>query len=322
MNTFLTLVFLFLLTSGHSQVKPRVITTNSESDLIPEGIAVDPRTAKMYVTSIAKHKILTIDANGKVSDFIRTNEQGFLEGLGMKVDTKRNLLWALSNKKNGIWFTSQVHAFDLASSKAKHHYSIKDTIPHLFNDLDIDDQGNIYLTDTHNSAVYFLDTRKRKLDLFLRDSLTRYPNGIALGKNKQLFVATYQNGMVKVDIEKKTSSIITGIKDSIKSHGLDGLVFSNNSLIGVYNYNIYDSTGFAICAIIQYSLNEKGMVIKEELIDADNPYFVEPTTLCVTGKNLFVLANSHLAAYNANKESTKGIENRLKPITILQYQLH
>jgi len=321
MNTFLTLVCLFLLVSGNSQVTPKVITTSSEKDLIPEGIAVDPRTGKMYVTSIASHKILTVDTNGNCKDFILSDEYGFLEGLGMKVDVKRNLLWALSNKRNGKWFTSQVHAFDLGSSKAKHFYSIKDTIPHLFNDLDIDEQGNIYLTDTHYSAVYFLDTRKRKLDLCLRNNLTMYPNGIALGKNNQLFIATYKNGIVKIDLKKKMSGLLIGVKDSIKSHGLDGLVFSNNSLIGVYNYNIYDSTGFAICAIIKYSLNEKGNVIKEELIDNDNPHYVEPTTLCVTGKKLFVLANSHLAAYNANKESTKGIEHQLKPITILQYQL-
>jgi len=263
-----------------------------------------------------------VDSSGKCKDFIRSGEHGFLEGLGMKVDSKRNLLWALSNKKDGKWFISQVHGFDLSSSKMKHFYSIKDTIPHLFNDLDIDQQGNIYLTDMHYSAVYFLDARKRKLELFLRNTLTMYPNGIALGTNNQLFIATYQNGIVNIDLKKKISGKLSGIKDSIKSHGIDGLVFTNNSLIGVYNYNIYDSTGFAIPAVIKYSLDERGCVIKEELLDEANKHFVEPTTLSVLGNKLFVLANSHLAAYNANKQSTKGIEKQLKPITILQYRLH
>jgi sugar lactone lactonase YvrE len=322
MKTFLTHIFLLLFISVHSQSPSTFITTNSEKDLIPEGIAVDPRTGDIYISSIASHKIVIVDRQGKCRDFIASDEQGFLEGLGMKVDLKRNLLWALSNKSDGKEFKSQIHAFDLTSAKAKHFYSVKDTIPHLFNDLDIDQHGNIYLTDMHFSAVYFLNTRKRKLDVFLKDSLTMYPNGIALGKNNQLFIATYKNGIVKIDVKKKTLRRVSGIKDSVKSHGLDGLAFTNNSLIGVYNYNVYDSTGFAIPAIVKYSLDETGQVIKEELLDEANQYFAEPTTLAVAGNKLFVLANSHLAAYNANKQSTKGIEDRLKPVTILQYQLH
>lgn len=297
------------------------MVTGSERELIPEGIAVDRRTGIIYVTSIASHKIISIDQKGNCRDFISSGTQGFLEGLGMKIDTKRNLLWALSNIKEGRWFTSQVHGFDLSTSKIKETYLIKDTISHLFNDLDIDQHGNIYLTDTHYGAIYFVDTRKRKLELFLKNGLTMFPNGIALAKNNQLFIATYQNALVRIDIQKKKANAVSGIKDSVKSHGLDGLVFINNSLIGVYNYNIYDSTGFAVSAIVKYSLNQKGDVIREELLDEGNSYFFEPTTLAVTGKKLFVLANSHLAAYNANHQSIKGIEEQLKPVTILQYRL-
>ncbi len=321
MDKLLMIAMLLGSLFGCTQTQPTIIATNSEKDLIPEGIAVDLRNGTIYLTSIAKHKIISVDTTGKHKDFISPGEQGFLEGLGMKVDVKRNLLWALSNKREGNIFTSQAHAFNLATAKSEQHYSIKDTIPHLFNDLDIDAQGNIFLTDTYYGAVYFIDTRKRKLDLFLKNDLTKSPNGITLAKNNQLYMATYQNGPVRIDVKNKKATLLKGIKDSITSHGLDGLVFNDDALIGVYNYNIYDSTGFAISAVIKYLLDENGNVVKEETIDKANPRFAEPTTLAVAGNKLFVLANSHLAVYNANKESTKGIEDQLKPVVILQYKL-
>jgi sugar lactone lactonase YvrE len=321
MSRFLYVMFLFVCFVGQAQEKPTVIATDSENDLIPEGIAVNPRTGTIYVSSIAHHKIIAVDANGNCKDFIHSGEHGFLEGLGMKVDSKRNLLWALSDKREGKLFTSQVYAFDLTSSKLIQSYSLKDTIPHLFNDLDIDEQGTIYLTDTYYSAVYFIDTRTKKLDLFLKNALTKYPNGIALGEGNELYIATYENGLVQIDLTTKIASRVTGINDSTMSHGLDGIVFTNNQLIGVYNYDNKAPNGVTPGAIIKYSLNEKGDVLKEEIIDNGNPYFFEPTTLSLAGKKLYVVANSHIAAYNANKESTKGIEGQLKPLTILRYQL-
>lgn len=321
MKKLLTILLLFASFFAGAQTSPVVISTNSENDLIPEGIAVDPRNGTIYITSIAKHKIISIDRNGKHKDFIPSGEQGFLEGLGMKVDLKRNLLWVLSNRKQGDTFTSQAHAFNLTNAKTEQHYSIKDTTPHLFNDLDIDALGNIFLTDTHHGAIYFIDTRKRKLDLFLKNDFTKFPNGIALGRSNQLYVATYQNGPVKIDLNNKTATVMAGITDPVMSHGLDGLVFTDNSLIGIYNYNIYDSTGFAICAVVRYVLDEKGDIAREEIVDKANPHFFQPTTLAIADKNLFVLSNSHLAPFNANKQSTSGIEGQLKPVIILQYRL-
>ena len=43
----------------------------------------------------------------------------------------------------------------------------------------------------------------------------------------------------------------------------------------------------------------------------------DPTTAALHKNQLYVLANSHLDAYNANKTSVKGIENKLKKPLIL-----
>ena len=62
-------------------------------------------------------------------------------------------------------------------------------------------------------------------------------------------------------------------------------------------------------------------IIKEEIFEKGNPHFHEPTTAALSANYLYVLANSHLATYNANKQSTSGKESLLKPVTILRYKL-
>lgn len=318
-KSLLCLVFVFVLIKLPAQIKPIVISTNSENDLIPEGIAVDPRTGTMYVSSIARQKIIAVDETANHRDFISSNQYGFLEGLGMKIDTTRNLLWAISGKKVDKWYSSQIQAFNLSTGKPEHFYSVKDTIPHLFNDLEIDRNGNIYITDTEFSAFYFVNTEKKKLELFSKNPLIKYPNGISFGKNGELYVATYGSGPVRINIATKEISQLNGYKDSAIAHGLDGLVYWNHSLYGVYNISKHRSGNL----VIKYTLNDKGdAIINEEIIEKGNPHFHEPTTAALAENYLYVLANSHLASYNGNKESTKGIENQLTPVKILRYKLN
>ncbi|MGZ8537972.1 MAG: hypothetical protein ACXWV9_06880 [Flavisolibacter sp.] len=62
------LVFVFILIKLQAQNKPLIISTNSENDLIPEGMAIDPRTGTIYFRSIAKQKIITVDETANHKD--------------------------------------------------------------------------------------------------------------------------------------------------------------------------------------------------------------------------------------------------------------
>ena len=200
LKIFLHSIFILISINCDAQLGSSEMISNSEKDLIPEGIDVDGRTGIIYVSSIAKQKIIKIDARGKSKDFISTNEHDFLEGLGMKVDARRNLLWAISVKTAPKLYISQVHAFNLTSGKQEQFYFLKDTLPHMFNDLDIDKKGNLYITDSYSSAIYFIDTDKKKLSLFLKTPETKYPNGITIGTDNQLYFTSYEHGPVKIDI--------------------------------------------------------------------------------------------------------------------------
>ena len=68
-----------------------------ENDLIPEGIAFNPKTRAIFVSSTWKRKILKISSDGKVEDFIKSGQDGILGVIGMKVDAERQLLWVCTS---------------------------------------------------------------------------------------------------------------------------------------------------------------------------------------------------------------------------------
>ncbi|HKE14953.1 MAG TPA: hypothetical protein VKB80_08825, partial [Kofleriaceae bacterium] len=103
-----------------------VAFTVPEPDLIPEGIAVDPRTRTFYLGSIRKRKVLAIDAHGAVSAFVPPGRGGLLSALGIKVDTGRDLLWVASHASrsmlgdaHGAQRAAGVLAFALADGRPR-----------------------------------------------------------------------------------------------------------------------------------------------------------------------------------------------------------
>ncbi len=309
---------LIFFVSAFAQINDKIILTKTEKDVIPEGITIDPVKGNIYVSSIAQKKIISIDASGMNKDFITTNQDGFLEGLGMKIDAKKKWLWAVSNEKQDDWFISKIHAFDLTTHSVKQQYILKDTARHLWNDLILHPNGRIYITDTYGSSIYEVDPVKQKLNVFLRDSLIAWPNGICFRPNNKIYIATYSHGLMQLDPSTKKLSPLKGYTDSVKAYNLDGLVYWNNTIIGVYNGAADNKDN----AIVQYSLNDAGdKIINERVIDKGNDLFHEPTTAALWANKLYVVANSYLGAYNTNHESVKGIEDKLGPVAILVYDL-
>ncbi len=88
--------------------------------LVPEGIAYDAPSKNFFMGSIAKHKIVRIDAEGNVNDF-EANIDGMDSVLGVAVDSPRRILYAVStsaitaegrkNRRNAIF------AFDVDNGR-------------------------------------------------------------------------------------------------------------------------------------------------------------------------------------------------------------
>jgi hypothetical protein len=104
-----------------------------------EGVAFDPRTSRLF-TGSADGRILAIARDGAISTFA----QGLLQVLGIKVDERRRLLWAVSGRYPNLFAASPdpdtryggVRSFDIDSGRQAGAWDLDERpIRHGFNDL-------------------------------------------------------------------------------------------------------------------------------------------------------------------------------------------
>lgn len=174
--------------------------TVSEKDLIPEGITYDPVGQAFYLSSLYKSKIIKIDNKGNRTDFTKEQQDGLWPVLGMKVDPKNRSLWVCSCAGSGNcknfnpdekgW--SGVFKYNIDTGLFQKRYTLHEPgKPHLFNDLVVLDNEDVYVTDSADAAVYKITAKNDKPELFVKSGLFTYPNGIALSDDrKSLFVAS------------------------------------------------------------------------------------------------------------------------------------
>jgi len=292
-----------------------VVFTSVEKDLIPEGITFDSATGDFYISSIYKNKIVKISKNSEWSDFIASNSDGFVGGVGLHVDSKRRILWACSGNVMGDQFRTGIFAYDLNTKKLikKIFYPIS-TSQRLFNDIAIDNEGFIYITDTFDNSIWKWGISMKEPQKISIIGDLKYPNGIEISPdNEYLFVAS-NDGLKRFDFSNNRMEMIQMPKDSLTSRRLDGIQFYENSIIGVQN-RIGKSR-----IVRLYLSDEFDKVVRIELIDDSNKYFNIPTTNVIANGYLYVIANSQLD--NLDQDNIKIINPEILTSTfILKYKL-
>ena len=99
MQIILALVVIVLFTSCAGKKENKITDyIISERDIIPEGVAFDAATQTIFVSSTYKRKIVSIDKDGKVSDFITESQDDIKSVIGMEVDSKTKSLWVVSSE--------------------------------------------------------------------------------------------------------------------------------------------------------------------------------------------------------------------------------
>src|SRR5439155_5474232 len=109
----------------------RFAFVTEEKDLIPEGLAYDPKHNLYYLGSLNRKKIVKIDSEGRVSDFVPGDRYGLLPVSGIRLDPVDGTGWADTFEDAGR--TELLH-FD-STGKLLGRYSPQDSAKHGFNDL-------------------------------------------------------------------------------------------------------------------------------------------------------------------------------------------
>ena len=271
----------------------RIAFSIPEKDLIPEGMAYDPVDEAFYVGSVEKCKIIKIDKRGRISDFTEPWQDGLVCVLGMRVDAERRVLWVVSSYgfykatiPRELLGTTGVFKYDLHTKKLLKKYMLPREENHMLNDLTINSNGNVYVTDWMVPAIYLISSEKDTIEKFV--DLSRNPNGIDISDNgTKLFVAG--SGIGVLDIHSKTFKELKHPANMYLSG--DGLYYYQNSLIAVQNGGLRKVSRF-------YLNEDQDEIVRSEALEAYHPLFNLPTTGALVGDEFYFIANSQLRAYD------------------------
>ena len=228
--------FISCTPKGEEKIKDHFLT---EKDLIPEGVAFDSATQTIYISSTYKQKIVSIDKNGKISDFIKEGQDDIKSVIGMEVDQKRNCLWAVScdaadvlplkhGGKNN--WTSSVYQFDLKDGKLIRKYLLnKDSV--FLNDLTVADDGTVYVTESAQKGVYTLKPGTDSLQLLLTIKEPQFINGICFTDQPGILFVASIDGIYRIDLATNQYSLLPETS-SLKALDIDGLSFWDHYFIG------------------------------------------------------------------------------------------
>jgi sugar lactone lactonase YvrE len=281
--------------------------TVPERDLFPEGIAYDPVEDAFYLGSLYKTKVVRVRrrASGPaIDDFVGEGQYGLYSVLGMKVDPERRLLWLASSADppyrgfdEADRGKTAVHAFDLVTGEPRHRFAIEEgDSPHLFNDLDVSADGEVYLSDTATGEIYHLDPEVGELATLLPAGTFPGANGIVLSDDdSRLFVATWEEGLSVVDLATLAAARLAH-PPGVSTHGPDGIYFHEGSLIAVYN-----SVGPG--RVVRFWLDEDQTAItRAEILECNHPLFAQPTTGALATDGFYFIANSQFARFDPDNQ--------------------
>jgi xanthosine utilization system XapX-like protein len=264
------------------------------SDLIPEGIAVDPTSGTFYLGSLHKRTIVAIDPSGVSRRFVPERQDGLLGVTGVKVDPARGVLWAASHashsmegRQPGGRDIDGVYAFALADGSLRRRAVFSDGGDHLANDLAIATNGTAYLTDSASGAVYRVPPDHDVLEIVVPPRTFAYPNGLALADDGHLYVAD-AIGIALVSLDTHSVKRVTA-PPLVALGGIDGMVLQGNQIFAVQN-----SIGQPrIVAIAIEGDRATGLTVLENAPDA----LAQPTTTCLWQGALYTIANAQLNAF-------------------------
>jgi hypothetical protein len=263
--------------------KSQIAFTVKDKKLGTEGITYDPVEKIFYLGS--DYKIVKVDQLGNSINFTKEGRQDGLGWVnGIHVDSVRRTLWACSNEENRV--RVEIFKYNLSSGKLIKKYTLpSDGNQHMFNDLVIHSNGDVYITDTLDGAIYMISSSPDKLELFLRYKLFTGLNGITLsGDGRVIFVADDGFGIYKIDIKTKSIARLTHGQD-FNTYGIDGLYFANNYLYAVHN--------LLLCQVSRFSLNKDATHIEScEIFEKNTPNLRNPTTGVIVDDYFYFIANS------------------------------
>lgn len=276
-----------------------------------ESIAIGNRS--VYGAAVHQRKIVQLH-EGVLSDFTSEAQDGLTAVLGIKLDEKRNILWACASplpemKNFDSTETSALFKYNLTTGKliGKYHPATKTNA--VFGDLLLSSKGTILISDSQGNTIFTPDEKTQNLVPWFTSPELWSLQGIAFSDDEQyLFIADYVKGIFRLDVKTKNLIPIKTAHD-ISLKGIDGLLWYRTSLIAIQN-------GTDPMRTTLYHLNAtRSAITSFTIIDRAHPAFHEPTNGCVVNDAFYYIANSQWSGYD-DKHTLKEASQLRDPVIL------
>jgi DNA-binding beta-propeller fold protein YncE len=265
----------------------------------PEGIHTAP-DGGFFIGGFGDGSIQKIDKDSTISYYSKPGENGMKMAVGMAIDKKRNLLWVanFNFKTESGNPGSNLKVFDLTTGKLVKTLPEKFIDGVFFNELAIDGNGTIYISDTFNPQIWTSSMDKNP-EVFVKNDLLSNPlpdqpfdlNGLAITPDKKFLIASVMDRLdagdgrlVKINIAtKEVTPVVLKGDAAVKAFaGSDGMFFNNGQLFMV---NVFSKAG----AIITAKFNKDYSVATLTIRDKFQSVYNRPTASAISNERLFTV---------------------------------
>lgn len=257
---------------------------------MPEGLALDPRTGRIFITSTYRRAVLVRTPPGSLSNFVPHGSNGLLQALGLRISRDRRALYVCSGADEGPMEgksskdvgRSALFRFDLKTGRWLATDWLPGLGPHLCNDLVEAPNGRWFITDSAAGKVMRFDPRTRKFKVLAAN--LAYPNGLALDtQTPSLFVADL-TGLTKVDLVRGRATRMAEGRD-VTAASIDGLYCHHGDLIGL-------QSGGSVSRVVRFQLDRSRTDIVAMKVLADGQKLRGATEGELLDGRLYLLINS------------------------------
>ena len=163
------LFFIFILFVSKNSFSDQVLYL--EDNFFPEGIAISKK-GDIYVGSLKENKIVSFKNKKKEAEpFIPSNSNGLISVIGILADDRSKILWACSSNPGVTNYPSDnpvsLKAFDLNTGESLQSYKFPNG--GFCNDITLDTNGNIYVTDSFNPRILRLNKSQSRLETWFKN---------------------------------------------------------------------------------------------------------------------------------------------------------
>lgn len=261
----------------------------------PQAIARVGDDGDFFLGGLGQGRILRVGPGGETKTFYEPGEKGPQGIASLAVDAERGVLWAAGTEvrqgDKGLSINMKAAAlyrFDLQSGELQARFPITDDkpLPHLFNEIAVGPEGDVYAADTLSPLIYRHEQGRDALEPFVgAPGLSGFHGIDVTPDGKYLLVSDWFTGLYRVGVEDRQAHRLTA-GQFVNLGGIRSLSFRDDELFVV-------QTGTKPDRVMRIELSEE-LDRAEAMfpLSASEPEYDRPGLGVLAGDGYYFVADS------------------------------